>query len=191
MVGRKSSDGYGFGGGHILHLHTQFAIPTYVYKIVLAGMKLVFESEKENWAKSGKVIGCGFDPKKKKVYFTVDSKLIHIIHCKSEEFGMPLYPILATNTDMIVLVNLGQSSFKYSPSNAHRTPNPCFVGPVVDLTPAALGYEDSKELFSMGRINAEWLTHTPTISTAISNRSNKVLESEDELFEIVLDTILK
>ena len=146
-------------------------------------MKLVFESEKENWGKSGKIIGCGFNPKKKKVYFTVDSKLLHVIHCKSEDFGMPLYPILATNTDMTVLINLGQSSFQYSPSNAYRTPNPCFVGPVVDLTPAAFGYEDSKELFSMGRINSEWLTHTPTISTAISNsRSNKVLDSEDELF---------
>ncbi|CAO2833969.1 unnamed protein product [Amaranthus hypochondriacus] len=173
--------------------------------VFLAGMKLVFESEKEDWAKTGKVIGCGFDPKKKKVYFTVNSELIHVIHCKSEDFGMPLYPILATNIDITILINLGQSRFSYSPSNAHRTPNPCFIGPLANAnaTPPALGHEDSQELFSMGRIDADWLCHSSTVRSTVSNGSdffilntrsnhNKVgeyeEENESEFFEIVLDS---
>lgn len=167
--------------------------------VFLGGMKLVFESEKDDWARTGKVIGCGFDPRKKKVYFTVDSELVHVIHCKSEDFGMPLYPILATNIDISVLVNLGQSTFNYPPANAHRTPNPCFIGPLVNSSATMLGSEDSKELFSMGRIDAEWLNCSTTKST-VSNSSSDIYsntrnsnmdeyedEPEAEFIEIVLD----
>ena len=120
---------------------------------------------------------------------------------------MPLYPILATNIDITILINLGQSRFSYSPSNAHRTPNPCFIGPLVNAhasaTSPTLGREDSQELFSMGRIDAEWLSHSSTVRSTVSNGSdffilntrsnhNKVgeyeEENESEFFEIVLDS---
>ncbi|KAB2023481.1 hypothetical protein ERO13_D06G019009v2 [Gossypium hirsutum] len=162
--------------------------------VFLDGIKLIFESEKEDWGKPGKVIGCGFNPKQKKVFFTLDSELVHVINCKSEEFGTPLYPTLAANDDVLVLVNFGQSAFVYSPANGQRTPNPCFIGPVVNspAAAAALGYEDSKELFSMGRIDSQWLnrcTNKGSHNNYGTNCSTMEFdeESEADLFEIVLD----
>ncbi|GKV48282.1 hypothetical protein SLEP1_g55104 [Rubroshorea leprosula] len=58
--------------------------------VYLDGIKLVFGSEKENWGKSEKVIGCGSNPRQKKVFFPVDSQLVHVINCKTKEFGTPL-----------------------------------------------------------------------------------------------------
>lgn len=155
-------------------------------------MKLASESEKAEWGRRDKVIGCGYDPRQKKVFFTVDSELIHVVHCKAEEYGSPLYPTLAANTDILVLVNFGQSVFKYAPANAHRTPNPCFVGPVVNSPAAALGYDDSKELFSMGRIDSQWLNRCTTRGSQNNPpTTNRALdfdeESDADLFEIVLD----
>ncbi|KAJ4955759.1 hypothetical protein NE237_012542 [Protea cynaroides] len=86
----------------------------------------------------------------KKVFFTVDSELVHVINCTSEEFSNPLYPTIAANVDITVMVNFGQSAFKYSPANAQRTPNPCFICPPPKGSPGAVGYEDSRDLFSMG-----------------------------------------
>lgn len=160
--------------------------------VFLDGMKLVFESQREEWGKAEKVIGCGYNPSQKKVFFTVDSLLVHEIRCKSEEFGNPLYPTLASNGDILVLVNLGQSVFRYPPANLRRTPNPCFIGPMMANNSPVLGYEDSKELFSMGRIDAQWLNRSNTRSTNNTVNSLKQvldydLESEGDLFEIVLD----
>ena len=126
------------------------------------------------------------------MFFTVDSEVIHLIHCKSEEFGTPLYPTLAANGDVLVLVNFGQSAFKYGPANAQRTPNPCFVGPIGNSPAAAIGYEDSKELFSMGRIDSQWLNRCTTRGSQNPGNPNRALdfdeESEADLFEIVLDS---
>nr|GME09291.1 Protein SSH4 [Ipomoea batatas]GME17268.1 Protein SSH4 [Ipomoea batatas] len=162
--------------------------------VCLDGMMLVNESEREEWGTAEKVIGCGYNPTQKKVFFTVDSQLIHEIHCKSEEFGNPLYPTLAANADITVVVNLGQSAFKYAPANLQRTPNPCFIGPLASNSPAAIGYEDSKELFSMGRIDSQWLNRSATAARSNGHSVNNLkqidfdLESEGELFEIVLDS---
>ncbi|KAJ4832073.1 hypothetical protein Tsubulata_040763 [Turnera subulata] len=157
--------------------------------VYLDGTKLVFESEKADLARTDRVIGCGFDPKQKKVYFTVDSVLVHEIHCKSDAFGTPLYPTIAASNDVMVLVNFGQSSFSYAPANVQRTPNPCFIGPLVSSP--ALGYEDSKELFSMGRIDSQWLNRSATKGNHIYGANNRAVdfdeESEADLFEIVLD----
>ncbi|CAN1191887.1 Protein SSH4 [Linum perenne] len=173
--------------------------------VYLDGLKLVFETEaSSDWAKAERVIGCGFDPRQKKVFFTVDGEVVHIIHCKADEFGTPLYPTIAANSDTVVLVNLGQSSFSYAPANNQRTPNPCFIGPMVK-SPAALGYdyEDSRELFSMGRIDSQWLDLERRATSATStkyphsnnnNNDNNMAreeydeESEADLFEIVLDS---
>ncbi|KAL2242103.1 uncharacterized protein LOC105159281 [Sesamum indicum] len=160
--------------------------------VYLNGTKLMLESEKGEWGRAEKVIGCGYNPAQKKVLFTVDSQLVHEIHCKTEEFGSPLYPTLAANADVVVVVNLGQSPFKFAPGNLQRTPNPCFIRPQQPTSPA-LGYEDSKELFSMGRIDSQWLKRSGRIRSC-NYTENSIkgvefeLESEGDLFEIVLDT---
>jgi len=153
-------------------------------------MKLVMESEKAQWIGSERVIGCGYDPRQKKVFFTLDSELVHVIHCQSEEFGTPLCPTLAANIDIQVLVNFGQSAFKYAPANAQRTPNPCFIAPLVNSPGATLGYDDSKELFSMGRIDSQWHNRSANKGNQPNGNNSQVLdfdESEADLFEIVLD----
>lgn len=165
---------------------------------------LAYGSEKGDWGQQEKVIGCGFDPREKKVFFTVNSELVHVAHCKSDEFGGPLYPALAANVEIEVLVNLGQSGFLYEPANATRTPNPCFMGPLGG-SPAALGYEDSGELFSMGRLDASWQNYCAPCSGTNSDiyswhgndndnschsrskANGEGDESEGDLFEIVLD----
>ncbi|CAM8938478.1 unnamed protein product [Rhodiola kirilowii] len=155
------------------------------------GNKLVLESEKGEWGMlTGKVIGCGFIPSQKKVFFTIDSELVHTIHCTTEEFGTPLYPTLAANCDITVLVNNGQSLFKYVPANATRRADPCFIG-----SPFRSGTvcEDSKELFSMGRIDPQWLNRSAPRSSVYAGNGNvrvKDLDEEsevDELFEIILE----
>ncbi|KAJ4950730.1 hypothetical protein NE237_027562 [Protea cynaroides] len=118
--------------------------------LFLDGIKLVFEAEKTEWESKCKVIGCGFDPSQMKVFFTVDLELVHVINCKSEEFSNPLYPTIAANVNITVVVNFGQSAFKYSPANAQRTPNPCFICTPPKGSSGAVGCEDSRDLFSMG-----------------------------------------
>ncbi|CAH2070551.1 unnamed protein product [Thlaspi arvense] len=160
--------------------------------VYLDGMKLVCKSEKHEWAKENKAIGCGYDPKKKKVYFTVDSHLVHVINCKADEFGTPLYPTLASNTEATVLVNLGQFPFYYGPANVQRTPNPC--------AGAAFGLEDSKELFSIGRLDSQYLSNfiirgnsdeIASGRTTVGNSNRRKLdydeESDADLFEITLE----
>ncbi|CAK9135349.1 unnamed protein product [Ilex paraguariensis] len=158
--------------------------------VYLDGIKLVFESEKADWGRINKVIGCGYNPSQRKVFFTVDSELVHEIYCKSDEFGTPLYPVLAANSDIMVLVNFGQSAFKYSSANSQRTPNPCFIGPLQNSP--ALGYDDSRELFSMGRIDSQWLNRSATRNIYNNGSSKQAVdfdgESEGDLFEIVLDS---
>ncbi|GAA0147207.1 hypothetical protein LIER_42943 [Lithospermum erythrorhizon] len=161
--------------------------------VFLDGIKLVLESKTQEWGKPNMVIGCGYNPIKKNVFFTVDSQLVHEVHCKSEAFSTPLYPTLAANSDTTFLVNLGQCIFKYAPANLQRTPNPCFVGSLQNSP--SLGF-DSKELFSMGRLDPQWLNSNTTRSTASNGAISEGLdyygeESESELFEITLDGFVK
>ncbi|KAL1540388.1 hypothetical protein AAHA92_24747 [Salvia divinorum] len=154
----------------------------------LDGTKLMPESEPAGWGKTDKVVGCGYNPGQRKVFFTVDSQVVHEIHCKTEDYSIPLYPTLAASGDVVVLVNLGQSPFKFAPANLQRTPNPCFMG-----ASPALGYEDSKELFSMGRIDSLWMQRSAARSNNNTVNSIKAMEeydqeSEGDLFEIVLES---
>ena len=157
----------------------------------IAGVKLETELEIERWERNEKVIGCGYNPSQKKVFFTIDSKLVQEIHCKTEEFETPLYPTLAANKYIMVLVNFGQSIFKYAPTNLQRTQNPCFIGPLANSSSS--GYEDSKEFFSMGRLDSQWLNRPTTRSGQYNLNVNKGKTkdydeaSEGDLFEIVLD----
>ncbi|KAK1433469.1 hypothetical protein QVD17_10379 [Tagetes erecta] len=159
--------------------------------IYLDGNKIVSEANIERWENPNKVIGCGYNPRQNKVFFTIDSKLVHEINCKGEEFGSPLYPTLASNSDVTLLVNFGQSTFKYAPANSQRTQNPCFIEPMANSP--SLGYEDSKELFSMGRIDSQWLNRSTTRSGSYLDSVNKGMTkdfdeaSEGDLFEIVVE----
>ncbi|CAO2039648.1 unnamed protein product [Urochloa humidicola] len=177
--------------------------------VYLDGMKLVYESEKSSWAGVDKVIGCGFEPAKRKVFFTVDGQLVHAVSCNAEAFGSPLYPVLASNFDVMALVNLGQGKFRYAPANARRTANPCFVrggvgsggvgsgsvgvgGPGSGGGSMGLDFDDSGELFSMGRVDSGWmeavrLTKSRKDSVAGSGAASVGdPEAESDLFEISL-----
>ncbi|KAI3994539.1 hypothetical protein MKX01_028283 [Papaver californicum] len=152
--------------------------------VYLEGTYLMFESHKAKWGTKGKVIGCGFNPDEKKVFFTVDSELVHVIHCKSEEFGSPLFPTLAANVKATVLINFGQTAFRYEPANAERTPNPCFVGAL------GLGNEDSQELFSLGRINSQTYNHNHYNESYNSDNVSLAIEGEsdaEDFYDISLD----
>jgi hypothetical protein len=158
--------------------------------VYLDGIKVMVESEiMEEWGRTmDTVIGCGYSPSQRKVFFTMDSEVMHEFTCKSEEFGSPMYPTLAANSDVTVIVNFGQRAFKYLPANVNRTSNPCFIGPLANSS--SLGYEDSKELFSMGRIDSQWLHASATKSANDYNRGGSEFDdfSEGDLFEIVLES---
>ncbi|XP_051139805.1 uncharacterized protein LOC127257429 [Andrographis paniculata] len=154
--------------------------------VYLDGTK-VADGSREEWGMPNSVVGCGYNPREKKVLFTLNSQLVHEIDCKTEEFAWPLYPILTANVDTTVLVNLGQSPFEFSPANSYRTPNPCFIG---HNSP----YEDSKDLFSLGRIDSRWqLQRSATRSNNNTVSSLRDLqfdhESDGDLFEIVLESL--
>ncbi|PUZ76551.1 hypothetical protein GQ55_1G299700 [Panicum hallii var. hallii] len=168
--------------------------------VYLDGMKLVYESDKSSWAGVDKVVGCGFEPAKRKVFFTVDGQLVHAVSCNAEAFSSPLYPVLASSFDVMALVNLGQGKFRYAPANARRTANPCFVRAVsaVDARDGGgsgsmgLDFDDSGELFSMGRVDSGWMealrvSKSRKDSVAGSGAASVGdPEGESDLFEIPL-----
>ncbi|KAK1323119.1 hypothetical protein QJS10_CPA02g00274 [Acorus calamus] len=164
---------------------------SYHFMYLQSGLKLVAGSSEADWGGVNRVIGCGFNPSNKKVFFTLDGALVHMIHCQSEAFECPLYPSLASDVDTTVLVNLGQSEFRYAPANAHRTANPCFLPPLQpnsssrrnDGDSAALGQDDSREFFSMGRINSQWHRHNNDDGSVVLD-----MDGESDLFEIALDS---
>ncbi|XP_062219647.1 uncharacterized protein LOC133919298 [Phragmites australis] len=164
--------------------------------VYLDGMKLVYESDKSLWAGVDKVVGCGFEPAKRKVFFTVDGQLVHAVSCNAEAFSSPLYPVLASSFDVMALVNLGQGKFRYAPANARRTANPCFVraASAVDGSGSGslgLDFDDSGDLFSMGRVDSGWLeasqmSKSRTESSGGAAAAAGDLEAESDLFEISL-----
>ncbi|KAI4388628.1 hypothetical protein MLD38_000940 [Melastoma candidum] len=87
-----------------------------------------------------------------------------------------------------------ESPFKYSPANTHRTSNPCFMGTLAS-SPArgtALLHADGRELFSMGRIDSQWLHRSLNRGGhgCHPNNSRQVnfdQESGADLLEVVLD----
>lgn len=157
-------------------------------------MKLVYESDKSSWASVDKVVGCGFDPAKRKVFFTVDGYLVHAVSCNADAFSSPLYPVLSSTFDVMALVNLGQGKFRYAPANARRTPNPCFVraasGGDGRGSGSQLGLdfdEDSGDLFSMGRVDSGWMEASRMgKSRREAAPAGGDLEAESDLFEISL-----
>ncbi|CAL5020918.1 unnamed protein product [Urochloa decumbens] len=172
---------------------------SHLFDGLFPGMKLVYETEKSSWAGVDKVVGCGFEPAKRKVFFTVDGQLVHAVSCNAEAYGSPLYPVLASSFDVMALVNLGQGKFRYAPANARRTANPCFVRAASSAGDArggsggmGLEFDDSGELFSMGRVDSGWmeamrLTKSRKDSVAGSGAASVGdPEAESDLFEISL-----
>ncbi|PKA65836.1 hypothetical protein AXF42_Ash017361 [Apostasia shenzhenica] len=154
--------------------------------VTLEGRKLVFESEKAKWAGVSRVIGCGFEPTKKKVFFTVDSQLAHVIRSCSEEFSRPLFPVMAAaNADVVVMVNMGQAPFKYAPANATRTSNPCFLRQV-SVEATGVGLVDSRELFTVPRFEAEGRSKQHTSCSSKKSNLDDGIDAESDLFEIPL-----
>jgi hypothetical protein len=142
-----------------------------------------------------KVVGCGFEPAKRKVFFTVDGQLVHAVSCNADTFSSPLYPVLASSFDVMALINLGQGKFRYAPANARRTANPCFVrtasggdGRGSGSPSLGLDFDDSGDLFSMGRVDSGWM-EASRVSKSRKESSGVPagdLEAESDLFEISL-----
>jgi hypothetical protein len=156
-------------------------------------MKLAYESDKSSWAGVDKVVGCGFEPARRKVYFTVDGQQVHKVSCNADAFSSPLYPVLASSFDVMALVNLGQNRFRYAPANARRTPNPCFLrsaslgGDGRSGSAAGLDFDDeSGELFSMGRVDSGWTDASRVSKSRRDNGGAADLDPESDLFEISL-----
>lgn len=140
------------------------------------------------WGTVKTTVGCGFDPRVKRVYFTINGELVHEALLKSADFSNPLYPTIASNYDVTVLINLGQKSFEYAPANITRVANPCCR--ILQARPSKNGsfFDDdlSSDLFSMGRFDSQWLSDLEYTNTQELHRHDHS-EAESDLFEIVLD----
>lgn len=68
---------------------------------------------------------------------------------------------------MTVLINLGQCAFEYAPTNDQRMADPCFKRPLFpspQKVPDVL-YEDYGDLFSMGKLDSQWLANIDSSNT--------------------------
>lgn len=126
-------------------------------------------------ASSPVIVGCGYDPGARRLFFTLNGDMVEEIMLpplqgntqngsttqgktatdKSMEFtAHPLFPTIGANYTVTVTANLGQAAFAYAAANAQRVADPCFRRPPAGGKAAG---EDSADLFSMGRINSDWL----------------------------------
>lgn len=140
------------------------------------------------WGAVGKTtVGCGFDPKLKRVYFTINGELVHEAFLKSPDFANPLYPTIASNYDVTVLVNLGQRIFEYVPANVTRVANPCCRILQARTFKNTSFFDDdiTSDLFSMGRFDSHWLANLEYANSQEHCYGHS--EAESDLFEIVLD----
>eukprot|EP00250_Pteridium_aquilinum_P008332 c17859_g1_i1 orf=646-2202(-) len=143
---------------------------------------------KLSWGVVKTTVGCGFDPRLKKVFFTVDGERVYELMTSSNEFGNPLYPTVAANYDVTLLVNFGQSPFDYALANAYRVSDPCFRRPFSRSLKNGSMNEDSGDLFSMGRIDSQWFMGIQSPGSEDVQHRHVFSEAESDLFEIVLDS---
>eukprot|EP00252_Welwitschia_mirabilis_P008794 TRINITY_DN20975_c0_g1_i1.p1 TRINITY_DN20975_c0_g1~~TRINITY_DN20975_c0_g1_i1.p1 ORF type:complete len:458 (-),score=32.28 TRINITY_DN20975_c0_g1_i1:172-1545(-) len=142
------------------------------------------QSQKLAWGTVNNIVGCGYSPANRKIFYTLNGEKVCNLTCKSKDFSHPLYPTVAANYDVTVLINFGQSRFEYDPANAHRVPDPCFQK-VKKLQTSP--YEDSGDLFSIGKSDSQWFGQSgQCISQDLHTRS-LTSEADSDLFEIVLD----
>ncbi|GLJ43312.1 hypothetical protein SUGI_0899580 [Cryptomeria japonica] len=138
------------------------------------------------WGGVNTVIGCGFDPANRKVFYTLNSEQIYSLTCNSDEFNNPLYPTIAANYDVTVLVNLGQIPFKFLAANEQRVADPCFRRLLpsnrVNHLSSTSFCEDSSDLFSM-RIDENIRCFT----SHLQDNHHLSFQNDSDLFEISLD----
>ena len=134
------------------------------------------------WNVVNTTIGCGFDPTSKNVFFTLNGELVYEINALGTEFGHPLFPTVAANYDVTLLVNFGQCSFSYAHANRHRIADPGFRQ---RSAKNVVMIEDSGDLFSMGRIDSRWFeVRFPSMG---GSHPLGLDAADSDLFEIVLD----
>lgn len=154
-------------------------------------------------------VGCGFNPASRRLFFTLNGDMVDEISLPSgndegeeatEFAGHPLFPTVGANYDVTVTANFGQAAFEFAPANAQRVPDPCFRRPPAG---SKVGVEDSADLFSMGRINSQWLADlgggggaypspsrvtAPGAAPPSTGPTIPTSEVDSDLFEIVLDS---
>lgn len=146
-------------------------------------------ASKRSWGMVNTTVGCGFDPHLKKIFFTVDGQCVYELVTSSSEFGKPLYPTVAANYDVTVLINFGQSPFEYALANADRVLDPCFRRPYSRSSKSnGSMIEDSGDLFSMGRVDSQWCMGISSPGSEDLQHRHVLSEAESDLFEIVLDS---
>ena len=133
-------------------------------------------------------VGCGFDPLSRKVFFTVDGEKVYELTADNNEFGKPLYPIVASNYDVTLLVNFGQIAFEYALANTQRVSIPYLHRPFSRSMRNGSMNEDSGDLFSMGRIDSQWLSEVGSSDGDEMQHRQVLSEAESDLFEIVLES---
>ncbi|KAH9297273.1 hypothetical protein KI387_028955 [Taxus chinensis] len=146
-------------------------------------------SLEQAWGDVKTIVGCGFDPANGRVFYTMNGEQVHCLTCNSDEFHHPMYPTITANYDVTVLVNFGQSQFKYLPANDQRVANPCMKRPLQSNSVNFLSrsvYEDSGDLFSIGRIDAQWLGNLESSNSDMQHK-HVYSETDSEFFEIHLD----
>ncbi|KAH9297271.1 hypothetical protein KI387_028953 [Taxus chinensis] len=146
-------------------------------------------SKKRAWGDLNTVIGCGFDPANKRVFYTLNGEQVYSLICNGDEFHHPLYPTIAANYDVTVLVNYGQKQFECLHANDQRVANPCFRKPPqtssLQLVSRSVN-EDSGEFFSMGRIDAQWLGNLERSNSGMLHK-HLYSETDSDFFEIRFD----
>ncbi|KAH9300592.1 hypothetical protein KI387_012175 [Taxus chinensis] len=141
--------------------------------VLLNGQQLRDEDEVLcTWRAARSIIGCGFNPNTRCIFFTINGTWVRTVMCKTVDFGSPLYPTISANYDVTILVNFGQQSFCYDDANLGRVFNPSSLNCL----------EDSREFFSIDRIDPLWFAEK------MGWQGKNVGEVEEsDLFEIVLD----
>ena len=77
----------------------------------------------------------------------------------------------------------------YALANAQRVADPCFKRKLFPSPIQFLGvlYEDSGDLFSIGKLDAQWRVNIGCSNSHDSNQKIFPSEGDSELFDIVLD----
>ncbi|KAJ7520232.1 hypothetical protein O6H91_20G073200 [Diphasiastrum complanatum] len=168
-------------------------------QILLDGLPIDRYGEKHTTAKArfweattSTTVGCGYNPKEKRVFFTFNGDIVTSVTSSSQDFMHPLHARIGSNYDATILVNLGQSSFVYPQANERRAPDPGNSrppNPRLSKSNHPL-YEDSGELFSMERLDSHGLVEmefSPLSSQDLQQHRHLFSEVEADLFEIALE----
>ncbi|KAJ7554683.1 hypothetical protein O6H91_05G004200 [Diphasiastrum complanatum] len=146
------------------------------------------QSKRIPWAAVSNTLGCGFNPRTNKVFFTLNGEHVGDLICSKGEFEQPLHVSIGSNYDATVMVNFGQGPFVYTPANSQRTPIPGSQPTPSRSIESGQGYDDSGDLFSMGTVDfSKILGESENATCQDLQHHHAFSEAESELFEIVLE----